>query len=94
MLQVYAVDVAFTTGDGKPKDKGLRTTVYKRIIDHKYGLKVKASRTFFNEVNKRFPTFPFSLRYISDEKNARLGTYGNYEQNFDNIRMKLLSCEL
>lgn len=73
--EVYGVDVAFTSGEGKPKDKGLRTTVYKRVIDRKYGLKVKASRSLFSEVNKRFPTFPFSLRYITDEKNARLGKF-------------------
>ena len=28
---------------------------------------------FFNEVNKRFPTLPFSIRSFSDERNARLG---------------------
>jgi curved DNA binding protein len=73
VYEVYAVDITFSTGDGKSKDKGLRTTVYKRNIDKKYGLKVKASRTFFNEINMKFPTFPFSLRELSDEKNARLG---------------------
>ena len=30
--------------------------------------KVKSSRAFFNEVNKRFPTLPFSLRSLPDEK--------------------------
>lgn len=73
VYEVYAVDITFTTGEGKSKDKGLRTTVYKRNIDKKYGLKVKASRSLFNEINKKFPTFPFSLRELSDEKNARLG---------------------
>mmetsp|Transcript_4636 Transcript_4636/g.4154 ORF Transcript_4636/g.4154 Transcript_4636/m.4154 type:complete len:418 (-) Transcript_4636:91-1344(-) len=71
--EVYAVDVAFSTGEGKPKDKGIRTTVHKRVLDKKYSLKVKTSRSFYSEINKRFPTFPFSLRYISDEKSARLG---------------------
>jgi hypothetical protein len=37
---VYAIDVAMTTGDGKPREIGARTTVYKRMVDKKYGLKV------------------------------------------------------
>jgi hypothetical protein len=57
-----------TSGDGKPKEQGARTTVLKRLVDMKYGLKVKSSRSFFNEVNKRFPTLPFSLRSLPDEK--------------------------
>ena len=31
-------------------------------------VQVKSSRAFFNEVNKRFPTLPFSLRSLPDEK--------------------------
>lgn len=51
----------------------MRTTVYKRAVDVKYALKNKASRDFFNEVNKRSPTLPFSLRSLADEKAARMG---------------------
>jgi len=71
--EVYAVDVAMSSGDGKPREKGTRTTVYKRVIDRKYALKSKISRGFLSELNKRFPTFPFSLRNLSDEKTARMG---------------------
>jgi curved DNA binding protein len=72
--EVYAVDVCMTTGDGKPKEQGARTTVFKRIVDRKYSLRVKASRVFFNEINKRFPTLPFPLRAFPDEKAAKMGT--------------------
>jgi hypothetical protein len=51
----------------------MRTTVYKRAVDVKYALKNQASRTFFNEVNKKSPTLPFSLRSMGDEKAARMG---------------------
>lgn len=51
----------------------MRTTVYKRAVDVKYALRNKASRDFFNEVNKKSPTLPFSLRSLSDEKAARMG---------------------
>ena len=70
---MFAIDIAMSTGDGKPRDLGIRTTVYKRAVDQKYALKNKASREFFNEVNRRFPTLPFSTRSLPDEKAAKLG---------------------
>lgn len=39
--EVYAIDVAMTSGDGKPKEHASRTTVLKRLVDMKYGLKVR-----------------------------------------------------
>ena len=42
---MYAIDVAMTSGDGKPKEQGSRTTVLKRLVDMKYGLKVR-TRTY------------------------------------------------
>lgn len=71
--EVYGVDIAMSTGEGKPKDSGLRTTVYKRIIDRKYALKSKTSRALLSEINKTFPTFPFSMRYINDDASTLLG---------------------
>lgn len=71
--EVYAVDVAMSTGEGRPRDMGERCTVYKRAVDKKYSLKSKASRQVFNEVNKLFPTMPFTMRSLSDEKAAKLG---------------------
>lgn len=71
--EAYAIDVEMTTGEGKPVEKEARTTVYKRIVGNKHNLKVKASRVLFNEVNSRYPTLPFTLRCMSDEKSARMG---------------------
>lgn len=45
------------------KDGGQRTTVYKRDPNRVYGLKMKTSRTFFSEMERRFDTMPFTLRY-------------------------------
>ncbi len=70
--EVYAIDIAMSTGEGKPKETGNRTTVYKRQVDKKYALKNKSSRQFFNDVNKKFPTLPFSIRSF-DEMSARMG---------------------
>ena len=70
---MFALDVAMSTGEGRPRDSGQRTTVYKRAVERKYSLKNKCSRVFFNEVNKRFPTLPFSIRSLPDEKAAKMG---------------------
>ena len=70
--QVYTVDVVMSTGSGKPIQRDARTTVFKRAVDQSYRLKMKASRYVFNEVNRRFDTFPFTVRSM-DEKQGRLG---------------------
>eukprot|EP00349_Pseudokeronopsis_sp_Brazil_P008842 CAMPEP_0202971776 /NCGR_PEP_ID=MMETSP1396-20130829/30741_1 /ASSEMBLY_ACC=CAM_ASM_000872 /TAXON_ID= /ORGANISM="Pseudokeronopsis sp., Strain Brazil" /LENGTH=455 /DNA_ID=CAMNT_0049701527 /DNA_START=21 /DNA_END=1388 /DNA_ORIENTATION=+ len=71
--EVYAIDIAMSTGEGKPRETGARTTVYKRAVEKKYSLRNKSSRQFFNDVNKRFPTLPFSVRCFADETTARMG---------------------
>lgn len=71
--EVYSVDIVLSTGEGKPRETESRTTVFKRAIDKSYSLKMKASRYLFNEVNKKYPTLPFSLRSTEDPKQARLG---------------------
>ncbi|XP_077465310.1 proliferation-associated protein 2G4-like [Stigmatopora argus] len=71
--EVYAVDVLISTGEGKAKDGGLRTTVYKRDPNKVYGLKMKTSRNFFSEMERRFDKMAFTLRAFEDEGKARLG---------------------
>jgi curved DNA binding protein len=72
--EVYAVDVAMSTGDGKAKPGELRTTVYKRNVETNYRLKMKASRFVLSEVDKKFPTLPFTLRHFGDEeRQAKMG---------------------
>lgn len=71
--EVYAVDVAMSTGDGKAKPGELRTTVFKRNVETNYKLKMKSSRTVLSEVDKKFPTLPFTLRHFEDEKQAKMG---------------------
>lgn len=70
--EVYAIDVLVSSGDGKPRPSEVRTTVYKKK-DIIYQLKMKASRAFLNEVEKKFNLMPFTLRVCEDEKMARLG---------------------
>lgn len=70
--EVYAVDVLVSTGEGKPRETDLRTTVYKKK-DFIYQLRMKSSRVFLSEVEKRFSLMPFTLRHFEDEKRARMG---------------------
>ena len=72
-FEVYAVDVAMSTGDGNARPGDLRTTVFKRNVEQQYSLKVQASRAVLAEVDKKFPTLPFTLRHLSDTRKARLG---------------------
>lgn len=71
--EVYAVDVAMSTGDGKPRPGVLRTTVFKRNVEANYRLKMKNSRYLLSEVDKKFPTLPFTLSHFADERSAKLG---------------------
>ena len=71
--EIYALDICLSTGEGKRKDKNTRTTVYKRVVDTKYALKIPSSRKFLNEINAKFPSLPFSLRQCEDEMVAKMG---------------------
>lgn len=70
---VFGLDIYVSTGEGKPKEGDYRTTVYKRELDTQYNLKLKSSRTFFQEINKKYPTLPFSIRSFEDQTAAKVG---------------------
>eukprot|EP00054_Salpingoeca_dolichothecata_P009934 m.55933 g.55933 ORF g.55933 m.55933 type:complete len:404 (-) comp18690_c0_seq1:74-1285(-) len=69
---MWALDVIFSTGDGKAKGSEQRTTIYQKS-DQNYQLKMKTSRNLLGEVAKKFGRFPFTLRACEDEKKARMG---------------------
>lgn len=72
--EAWAVEVALTTGDGKPHDSEARTTVFRRAVEVAYTLKNKSSQKLLSAVNQKFPTLPFSLRNLPiEERDARLG---------------------
>jgi curved DNA binding protein len=71
--EVYAVDVAMSSGDGIARQGELRTTIYKRNVEQQYSLKMQASRALLAEVDKNFPTLPFTLRHLQDIRKAKLG---------------------
>lgn len=71
--EVYSIDIAASTGEGKPRMLDEKqTTIYKRAVDKNYHLKMKASRFIFSEINQKYPIMPFTARAL-EEKRARLG---------------------
>uniref|UniRef100_A0A2K5XZD6 Peptidase M24 domain-containing protein n=1 Tax=Mandrillus leucophaeus TaxID=9568 RepID=A0A2K5XZD6_MANLE len=56
--EVYAVDVLISSEEDPSKQ---------------HGLKMKTSRAFFSEVERRFDAMPFTLRTFEDEKKAQMG---------------------
>lgn len=71
--EVYAIDIVVSSGEGNSKVRDEKqTTVFKRELDVEYQLKLKASRTIFSEVIRKFPTMPFTIRDL-ENKQTRLG---------------------
>jgi len=70
--EVYAIDVLVSTGEGKGRERETRCSVYKRTKGVIYSLKMKSSRVFFAEMDKRFGNMPFTLREFEDETRSRL----------------------
>lgn len=73
LYEVYGLDIVVSTGEGKPRETGPRTTIYKRAVDQRYNLRMKASRALLKEVDSNYPTLPFNIRNFPDANVARLG---------------------
>lgn len=72
--EAWGIDVVMSTGEGKSRVQDEKeTTVYKRALDQNYSLKLKSSRAFFSEVQKRFTFMPFTLRALEKMQSSRLG---------------------
>jgi len=70
---VIGLDIYVSSGEGLPKEYDSRCTVFKRELDQVYNLKIKSARAFLVEVNKRFPSLPFSIRALNDQTAAKVG---------------------
>ena len=70
--EVWAIDIFYTSGQGKLKQKEQKPLVFKRSLENKYQLKLQAARDVLKTINQKFQTFPFSIRYL-DQKRGRIG---------------------
>ncbi|KAI0749820.1 proliferation-associated protein 1 [Daedaleopsis nitida] len=72
--EVWGIDILITSAeDGKARMEESRTSVYQKESSVTYQLKMKTSRAVFSEVQKKAGAFPFNIRWLEDEKRARLG---------------------
>ncbi|EQK97412.1 hypothetical protein G6O67_007343 [Ophiocordyceps sinensis] len=70
--EVWGVEMGVSLGSGKVKSLDQRATLHRRT-KQTYGLKRPTSRKILSEVQKKFGTFPFSLRQLEDERDAKSG---------------------
>ncbi|KAI0775176.1 proliferation-associated protein 1 [Trametes elegans] len=80
--EVWGIDILVSTGeDGKARLEESRTSIYQKESAVTYQLKMKTSRAVFTEVQKKAGAFPFNLRWLEDEKRARLGLQEAVQHN-------------
>lgn len=72
IAEAWGVEVGVSLGSGKVKNLDQRATLHRRTLQT-YGLKRPTSRKVLSEVQKKFGTFPFSLRQLDDERDAKSG---------------------
>lgn len=72
--EIWTVDVIVSSGEGKTKNSEIRTTIFKRIPNASYSLKMQSSRKVFSEISTKCGYMPFSLTQLEDETKARVGT--------------------
>lgn len=70
--EVWGVEIGVSLGSGKVKQFEQRTTLHRRT-NNTYALKRPTSRKILSEAQKKFGTFPFSLRQLEDERDAKSG---------------------
>ncbi|KAK3940516.1 peptidase M24, structural domain protein [Diplogelasinospora grovesii] len=70
--EVWGVEMGVSLGSGKVKQYEQRATLHRRTTTT-YALKRPTSRKLLSEVQKKFGTFPFSLRQLEDERDAKSG---------------------
>lgn len=70
--EVWGVEMGVSLGSGKVKTLENRPTLHRRTTIQ-YGLKRPSSRKILSEAVKKFGTFPFSLRQLDDEREAKVG---------------------
>ena len=69
---VFGLDVMVSSGEGKPRETELRTSVFKRAIETTYKLKTESGRKLLAVVEQNFHTFPFSFNCFDDEAGLKM----------------------
>ena len=70
--EVWGVEMGVSIGTGKVKTLSNRATLHRRTATQ-FGLKRPSSRATLSEIQKKFGTFPFSLRQLENERDGKIG---------------------
>ena len=71
---VFGLDIIVSTGEGKPKETGIKTNVYKRALETTYKLRTDSGRRLLSVVENNFYSFPFTFNVFDKEENIKLKT--------------------
>ena len=87
---VFGLAVVVSTGEGKPKETSIRTSIYKRALETTYKLRTDSGRRLLSVVENNFYSFPFSFSAFDKEENIKLK---QKIQNFKTtMKMGLSEC--
>lgn len=71
--EVYCIDVMFTSGTGKMNKSDAETTIFRRLNENFYPLKLKASKDCLSKFGKG-SNFPINVReYVNNSSSFRFG---------------------
>ena len=69
---VFGLAVVVSTGEGKPKETTIKTSIYKRALETTYKLRTDSGRRLLSVVENNFYSFPFSFSAFDKEENIKL----------------------
>ena len=69
---VFGLAVIVSTGEGKPKETTIKTSIYKRALETTYKLRTDSGRRLLSVVENNFYSFPFSFSAFDKEENIKL----------------------
>jgi len=78
--EVWGVEMGVSLGSGKVKTLSNRATLHRRTAIT-YNLKRPSSRATLSEIVKKFGTFPFSMRQLNNEREAKVGIVESVRAN-------------
>ena len=87
---VFGLAVIVSTGEGKPKETTIKTSIYKRALETTYKLRTESGRKLLSIVESNFYSFPFTFNAFDKEENIKMKTQ---IQNFKTtMKLGLSEC--
>ena len=69
---VFGLSVIVSTGEGKPRETSIKTSIYKRALETTYKLRTDSGRRLLSVVENNFYSFPFSFSVFDKEENIKM----------------------